>query len=1496
VLLACTALVAPGFALAQAPALPQGGQFVAGQGSIGAATGNALTITQTSARGIIDWRSFNIGQGASVTVQNGAGATLNRVTGGDLSQILGSLRATGSLYLVNPQGVVIGSSGVVVTGGRFVASSLDIANDAFMAGGTLVFRGSTEHAEVRNLGSISSTGGDVILISRSVRNEGTITAPRGTAALTAGTEVLLREGPEGHRGMVRVSGASGDVTNTGRIEAAQAELRAAGGNIYALAGNTGGVIRATGTETRQGRVWLSAGAGTGGGNVVHEGRIEARNADGTGGQVTVRAGNAVSNTGTIAADGSSGGAVRVRAARVLQQGTISARGTSGAGGTITHRVTASYTDTSRAVTTADGATNSGAVRIEAEGAGATVFASGQVSATGESGVGGTVHLLGESIALMAAQVDASGASGGGVIRIGGGFQGGEGLAQAREVAINAATTIRVDATQNGHGGDAVVWSTERTRFYGTMTARGGTLGGDGGLVEISSTGELIHRGHADAAAPNGRAGSVLFDPKNIIVSNRSPSASITVAAFEIAAPWTSAGFGAATPVVLSNGNIVIANPSDSLMASNSGAVFLFNGTTGALISTLHGERFFDQVGANVTPLTNGNFVVTSPDWSNGDWTTGARYAGAATWASGTSGFIAPGPVSIANSLVGKRNDRVGTSVTALTNGNYVVLSRNFDNNGTTPLAGAATWGSGQTGVTGLVSSANSLVGSLQGRPLDSVLALANGNYLVRNPQFFYSTIDNAGAVTWGNGTTGSTGTVGLANSFVGSQSDNRVGEFVTALSNGHYVVATPGWTNGAATSAGAVTWLDGTAARTGSVSAANSLVGTTANDRVGEFVTALSNGSYVVHGPSWTNGGATSAGAATWVNGTTGLVGAVSVANSLVGTTANDRVGQIVTPLSSGTYLVQSPHWTNGAAASAGAVTWVNGSNGPVGAVSASNSLVGTQAGDQVGQSVTRLSNDNYVVLSPTWRNGSAAAVGAASWGSGASAIIGTVSSANSLVGQSAGDLTDAFVRVLSNGHFVLASPNWDNGAVANAGAVTWGNGATGSTTGTIGTNNSLVGTTTNDRVGSNLTALTNGHYVVGSPGWTNGGATSVGAATWVNGTAARTGTVSVANSLVGTTANDRVGNVITALADGSYVVRSRFWTNGSLARAGAVTWGSGTTGVTGAVSINNSFLGTVAALEFGAVGAANATTNHFILGQSSGAQGARYYALTGGDPLVLTSAYGQVPFASITISAAQLATALATGTAVTLQANNDITVATAISVAGTSGGALTLRAGRSILLNANITTGNGALTLIANDLAASGVVAAQRDTGSASITMATGTAIEAGSGDVTLRLLDGAGRDADRRAVGSISLGRVATTGTLTIDSQGAVGQATTGSAALSAGRLLIQGPGQVSLTNSANSIGTLAASMTGALDLRSAGALTIGSIGPIAGITAQSVNISSTGALTLAASVAASGTANPLLMLSSQTSNIAVTAPQSWANSTTLTLQAAAISLARR
>jgi large exoprotein involved in heme utilization and adhesion len=60
---------------AQTAALPSGGQVRAGSATIGAATGNALTITQTSQRAAIDWRSFSVGAGHSVNfIQPNAGS------------------------------------------------------------------------------------------------------------------------------------------------------------------------------------------------------------------------------------------------------------------------------------------------------------------------------------------------------------------------------------------------------------------------------------------------------------------------------------------------------------------------------------------------------------------------------------------------------------------------------------------------------------------------------------------------------------------------------------------------------------------------------------------------------------------------------------------------------------------------------------------------------------------------------------------------------------------------------------------------------------------------------------------------------------------------------------------------------------------------------------------------------------------------------------------------------------------------------------------------------------------------------------------------------------------------------------------------------------------------------------------------------------------------------------------------------------------------------
>jgi filamentous hemagglutinin family protein len=276
--------------------LPDGGKFVAGNGTIGGSA-TVLTINQTSNRGVIDWNGFSIGSGNRVVFANGSGATLNRVTGGATSFVLGALSATGSVYLINPQGVVVGKSGIVSTGGRFVASTLDVDNTSFMNGGTLTFSGPSMRRVV-NLGKIGSTNGDVFLISPDeIDNFGSIEAPNGSAELAVGKTVLLQDSRTGQQVFVQ-TGSHGTIVNRDAIEAAQVSLQAADGNIYALSGNHA-AIRATGTATRNGHVWLVA--DTGGITIAQP--IEARNVKGGGAVDTNAAGFAFAgDVPTVLAD------------------------------------------------------------------------------------------------------------------------------------------------------------------------------------------------------------------------------------------------------------------------------------------------------------------------------------------------------------------------------------------------------------------------------------------------------------------------------------------------------------------------------------------------------------------------------------------------------------------------------------------------------------------------------------------------------------------------------------------------------------------------------------------------------------------------------------------------------------------------------------------------------------------------------------------------------------------------------------------------------------------------------------------------------------------------------------------------------------------------------------------------------------------------------------------------------------------------------------------
>jgi hypothetical protein len=652
-------------------------------------------------------------------------------------------------------------------------------------------------------------------------------------------------------------------------------------------------------------------------------------------------------------------------------------------------------------------------------------------------------------------------------------------------------------------------------------------------------------------------------------------------------PTIGDGFGTLV-FPLSTGNVVITAPFDDAAGQDAGAVYLFNGRSGNLISTLTGGTANDHAGKGfVRALTNGNFVVISSDW---DKDPDDADVGAATWGSGVTGVS--GVINSANSLIGSSSDDFqGAAVAALTNGNYVVAIPGWDTNNLQDV-GAGTWGDGTIGVHGPISAANSLVGSAANDRVGSrgVFPLGNGNYVVDSPHWSSDT----GAATFASGTTGITGPVLQSNSLIGDAAGDQVGSSgIVELSNGNYIVDSPHWTEGGLIDVGAVTWGSGTSGVKGGVDSTNSLVGRRAGDLIGgaEFgdgsVTALHNGSYVVSSPNWDlvrpsdHKVFADVGAVTFASGPMGITGTISSANSLIGSTAGDEVGLGgVTVLTNGNYVVDSTEWSNNGVFQAGAVTWGSGTSGVEGLVSSSNSLVGTHGNDTENQRVAPLTNGNYVVESSSWNAGA----GAVTFGDGTMGITGEIDASNSLVGtlnsQSDADLVGyGGVAALTNGNYVVCSPFWNNGTVSDAGAATFGNGVTG-IHGAISGNNSLVGTETSDQVGFHCAmSLKNGNYVVLSPNWNNGAAMQVGAVTFGDGNAGSIhGAVTPLNSLVGSTAGDQVGSRFAVpLPDGNYVVISPLWDQpgaGGAVDIGAATFASGTSGLAGPISVSNSLIG----------------------------------------------------------------------------------------------------------------------------------------------------------------------------------------------------------------------------------------------------------------------------------------------------------------------------------
>ncbi|MGA3169505.1 MAG: filamentous hemagglutinin family protein [Chthoniobacteraceae bacterium] len=293
-----------------------------------------VTVDQTSPEATLTWTTFNIGSATTLKFdQNKTGTdaedsiVFNVVDdpSGVPSQILGSIKAAGQVYVINQNGIIFGGASQVNVH-ALVASSLPINN--YLIGVGLVNNPDDQYlfsslaipalavnptaptftpppppntpggkdgnvtvdagAVLESPANADGVGGKIALIGPDVTNAGTILTPDGQAILAAGEQVGFlphAESDPSLRGLdVFVGKGGGTATNTGDILAPEADVTMIGALVEQL-----GAIEGTTSVSLNGRIDLKADTGT---EVVQdpEGQNEL---------VTTEAGNVTFGTSSI---------------------------------------------------------------------------------------------------------------------------------------------------------------------------------------------------------------------------------------------------------------------------------------------------------------------------------------------------------------------------------------------------------------------------------------------------------------------------------------------------------------------------------------------------------------------------------------------------------------------------------------------------------------------------------------------------------------------------------------------------------------------------------------------------------------------------------------------------------------------------------------------------------------------------------------------------------------------------------------------------------------------------------------------------------------------------------------------------------------------------------------------------------------------------------------------------------------------------------------------
>ncbi|MDX8431280.1 MAG: filamentous hemagglutinin N-terminal domain-containing protein [Candidatus Algichlamydia australiensis] len=321
-------------------ALPSGHSVKHGKVKV-ANRGDQVVVTSGKSA-VIHWDKFSVGKGetAKFQMQDSKSSVLNRVTGGNKSEILGRMESNGKVYLINQKGILFGKDCQINVGG-LVASTLDALDSDYINSGKMLFDGDS-NASIVNLGKISSAGGEVHLLAQKIDNQGSIEAHR--VGLGGGSKILIK--PKGSE-RIFVKAGNGSIDHSGSIKAVVTELKTK--SAYEMAINCTGSIEGVRANRVKGRIFLSADGGKAlvnnhleaeGGQIrllgeemvlAENAHLDVSSANGPGGRIAIGESKEVHsifvNEGArLDASGSPGGEIYLLAGELEFNGGLRARG------------------------------------------------------------------------------------------------------------------------------------------------------------------------------------------------------------------------------------------------------------------------------------------------------------------------------------------------------------------------------------------------------------------------------------------------------------------------------------------------------------------------------------------------------------------------------------------------------------------------------------------------------------------------------------------------------------------------------------------------------------------------------------------------------------------------------------------------------------------------------------------------------------------------------------------------------------------------------------------------------------------------------------------------------------------------------------------------------------------------------------------------------------------------------------------------------------------